>query len=134
MGTKAKKVSLLLLILSSLGLWVLLLLLGGFLDDTDGNGLIHISDGESSEWWELREGLDNHWLGWGHSDDSGITRLDGFWEFFGNLTSSLVHLVLNFSEFACNMAGMAIEDWRISVHDLTWMVHDNNLSLEPLGI
>jgi len=32
------------------------------------------------------------------------------------------------------MGGMAIEDWRVSVHDLTWMVHDDNLGLEVLGI
>jgi len=32
------------------------------------------------------------------------------------------------------MAGMAIKNWRVTIHDLTWMVHDDNLSLEPLGI
>ena len=32
------------------------------------------------------------------------------------------------------MACMAIKNWGISVGDLTWMVHDDNLSLEVLGI
>ena len=129
---KGKRPELTSLLLS--GLWVGLLLLDGFLDDTDGNGLLHISDGESSEWWELVESLHNHWLGWDHSDDTGITRLDVFWELLGNLTSSLVHLVLNLGELAGNMAGVAIEDWSVTVHDLTWMVHDDNLGLEVVSI
>ena len=110
------------------------LLLEGLLDDTDGDGLLHVSDGESSERWELREGLNDHRLGWGHLDDGGITGLDGFWELLGNLTSSLVHLVLDLGELASNMASVAIEDWRVTVHDLTWMVHDDNLGLEPLSV
>merc|ERR1712093_563471 len=32
------------------------------------------------------------------------------------------------------MASMAIKNWRISIHDLTWMVHNNNLSLEEFSI
>merc|ERR1719408_936030 len=100
-------------------------LLFDFLDDTDSDSLLHVSDSESSEWWELRESLDDHWLGWGKSDDGGITGLDGFGEFLGNLTSYLVHLVLDLSELAGNMGGVAIEDWRVTVHDLTWMVHDD---------
>jgi len=123
------------LLLSSLLFFTLgSLLLDGFLDDTDSNGLLHVSDGESSEWWELREGLDDHWLGWGKLDDGSISRLDEFGELFSDLTSSLVHLVLDLGELAGNMASVAIKDWRVTVHDLTWMVHDDNLSLEELGV
>ena len=32
------------------------------------------------------------------------------------------------------MAGMAIEDWSVTSHDLTWMVHDDDLGLEVLSI
>ena len=103
--------SLLLLLILSLG-FVL-----NFLDDTDSDGLLHVSDSESSKWWELGESFDNHWLGWGHFDDSGISGFDGFWELFGNLTGSLVHLVLDLCEFTGDMGGVAIEDWRVSVHD-----------------
>jgi len=109
-------------------------LLLDLLDDTDGDGLFHVSDGESTKWWETGEWLDNHWFGWGHSDDTGITRFDGFWEFLSDGTSSLVHLVLDLGELAGNMASVAIEDWSVTVHDLTWMVHDDNLSLEELGV
>ena len=108
--------------------------LEGFLDDSNSDGLLHVSDSESTEWWEFGEGLDDHWLGWGHFDDGGISGLDEFWEFFSDLTSSLVHLVFNFGEFTSDMGGVAIEDWSVTVLDLTWMVHDDNLGLEPLGI
>jgi hypothetical protein len=69
-----------------------------------------------------------------HFDDSGISRLDEFWEFFSDLTGSLVHLVFNFGEFASNMASVTIEYWHVTVHDLTWMVHDDNLSLEVVSV
>jgi len=113
---------------------ILLLLLNGFLDDTDSNGLLHISNGESTKWWELVESLNNHWLGWGHSDDSGITSNDVFWVLLSGLTSSLIHLLLELSEFTSDVTGVAIKDWSVTGHDLTWMVHDDNLSLEVLGI
>jgi len=64
----------------------------GLLNDTDSDGLLHVSDSESSERWEFSESFNNHWLGGNHLDDGGITGLDVFWELFSNLTSSLVHL------------------------------------------
>jgi len=57
-----------------------------------------------------------------------------FWVFFSNLTSSFVHFGFNFSEFAGNMAGVAIKNWCITVCDLTWMVHDDNLGLEEFSV
>ena len=68
------------------------------LDDTDGDGLSHISDGESSKRWVLREGLDAHWLGGGHEDDGGITRLDFLGEVLHLLTGSSIDLLLEFGE------------------------------------
>jgi hypothetical protein len=123
-----------LLLGTTLSFFTDLLLLGGFLNDSDGDSLLHVSDGESSKRWELSESFDDHWLGWGHLDNGGITRLDEFWELFGNLTGSLVHLVFDLGELACDMACVAIEDWSVSVHDLTWMVHDDDLGLEVIGI
>ena len=29
---------------------------------------------------------------------------------------------------------MAINDWSVSIINLTWMVHDDNLGLEPLDV
>jgi len=104
------------------------------LDDTDGDGLSHVSDGESSKWWVLREGLDAHWLGGGHEDDGGITRLDLLGEVFHLLTGSSIDLLLEFGELAGDVGSVAIEDWRVAVSDLTRVVHDDDLSGEGLGL
>jgi len=48
-------------------------LLDDFLDNTDGNSLFHISDGESSKRWVLIEGFNAHWFLWNQSDHSSIT-------------------------------------------------------------
>ncbi len=45
------------------------------LDDTDSNGLPHVTDGEATKRWVLGEGLNAHGLGRNHLDDGGVTRL-----------------------------------------------------------
>jgi len=57
-------------LLGSLGLLGVLGLDLDFLDDTDGNGLSHVSDGEATQRRVLGELLDAHWLG-GHQLDDG---------------------------------------------------------------
>lgn len=81
-----------LLLLGGLGDGTLGFLLDGFLDNTDGNGLLHVSDGESTEWWILLESFNAHWLLWDHSNKGGITGLDVLWLFFEDLTRSSVDL------------------------------------------
>jgi len=60
-------------LLGSLGGLTGLFFLGDFLDDTDGNGLFHISDGKSSEGWVLIEGFNAHGFLGEHSNHSSIT-------------------------------------------------------------
>jgi len=48
------------------------------LDDTYGNGLTHVTDGETAEGRVVSEGLNAHWFGGNHLDDSSIARLDEF--------------------------------------------------------
>jgi hypothetical protein len=55
-------------IFSSLGVFLLY-----FLNNTDGNCLFHVSNGESSEWWILIEGFNTHWFLWDHSNHTSIT-------------------------------------------------------------
>jgi len=104
------------------------------LDDTDSDGLSHISDGESSKWWVLGEGLDAHRLGGGHEDDGGVTGLDLLGEVLHLLTRSSIDLLLEFGELAGDMGSVAIEDWGVAVSDLTGVVHDDDLSGEGLGL
>lgn len=42
------------------------------LDNSDGDCLPHVSDGESAQRRELGEGLNTHWLRWNHLDHGSI--------------------------------------------------------------
>jgi len=110
------------------------LLTGGLFDDTDGNGLSHVSDGETTEWWVGREDLDDHLLLWDELDHSGVTGLDAGWLLLSGLTSSLVDLSADLVELAGNVSSVAIKHWCVTILDLTWMVEDDNLSDEGGGI
>jgi hypothetical protein len=103
------------------------------LDNTNGNSLSHISDSESSQRWVFSESLNAHWLGWLKLDDAGITGLDEFRVFLKNLTGSSVHLLLDVRELTGDVGGVAIQNWRVTVTDLSRVVHDNDLSFEGLG-
>jgi len=120
--------------LGGLGDGTLGVLLEGFLDDTDGNGLLHVSNGESSEGWVLLESFNTHWFLGNHSNECGITGLDELWLFFEDLTRSSVDLGFDFVEFAGDVSSVAIEDWSVTLLDLTWMVENDNLSEEVSGI
>jgi len=100
------------------------------LDDTDSDGLTHVTDGESTERWVLLVRLDTHWLGWDHLDDGSVTTLDELGGSLHNLTRSPVDLLDEFSELACDMSGVAIEDWCVTSTDLTWVVKNDDLSVE----
>ena len=62
------------------------------LDDTDGNSLPHVPDGEPSKGSELAEGLNAHGLRWYKTDDGGITRLDELGVVLGGLTGTTINL------------------------------------------
>jgi len=104
------------------------------LDDTDGNGLPHISDGESSKWSVGGERLDAHWLGWFEFDNSGITGFDLRWVVFNFFTGSSIDLFFHLVESASDVSSVAIEDWSVTFLDLTWVVQDDDLGIEGLGL
>jgi hypothetical protein len=110
------------------------LLLGSGFDDTDSDSLLHVSDGESTERGEVGEGLDNHGFLGDEVNHSGITGLDEFGLIFGGLTGTFVNLAADLGEFAGDVASVAIEDWCVSVLDLTGVVHDNNLGVEDFSV
>jgi len=114
-------------------------LAGGFglldgLDDTDSNGLSHVTDGESTEGWVLGESLDAHGLGWDHVDDGGITRLDLLGEVLHLLAGTAIDLLNQLLELAGDVSSVAIQNWGVTVTDLTGVVEDDDLSLEGLGL
>ncbi|EEQ36353.1 elongation factor 1-alpha [Clavispora lusitaniae ATCC 42720] len=117
-------------LLSSLGNLTGLVGLLNSLDDTNSNGLSHVSDSESTQWWVVGESLNTHWLGWDHLDDSSVTGLDELWLFFQLLTGSSVDLLDQGVELTSNVGSVTVQNWRVTRGDLTWVVQDNDLSSE----
>ena len=66
---------------------------GGGLDDTDSDGLPHVTDSEPSKRWELGECLNTHRLAGGEDDDGSVTRLDELGVVFGGFTSTTINLL-----------------------------------------
>ena len=136
--------------MSGLGNFAGLFALFDALDDAYSDGLTHITDGETAEGWVISESFDAHGLRWNHLYDSSIPRLDEFRCIFDPVIVSLcldgkkglgvlllagssVNLFEEFSEFAGDVGGMAIQDWSVSSTDLTGVVKDNDLSVERVA-
>merc|ERR1719334_2970580 len=110
------------------------LLLGDGLDDTDGDRLPHVTDGEATERRVVGESLDRHGLGGSHLHNGGIAVLDALGESFQLLAGTTIALLEDLLEFAGDVSGVAIHDGRISVLDLTRVVKDDDLSVEVLAL
>ena len=107
--------------------------LGDRLDDTDSDGLTHVTDSETTERRILSESLNAHRLGWNHLDDSSITRLDEFGGGFGGLASSTIDLLEELGELAGDVGSVAIQDWSVTSTNLTRVIEDDDLGIEGLG-
>lgn len=103
------------------------------LDDTDSDGLSHVTDGETTKGRVLGESLNTHGLGGNHLDDGGVTRLDELGSLLDRLTSTTVDLLDQLGELASNVGGVAIQDRSITVADLAGVVHQDDLGIEGLG-
>lgn len=99
-------------------------------DDTDGNGLSHVTDGETTKWGVVSESLNAHGLGGNHLGDSGITRLDELGVGFNGFTGTAVNLLEELSELASNVSSVAVEDWGVTSTDLAGVVEDDDLGVE----
>ncbi|GAO48339.1 hypothetical protein G7K_2513-t1 [Saitoella complicata NRRL Y-17804] len=103
------------------------------LDDTDSDGLTHVTDSETTEGRVLSESLNTHGLGGNHLDDSSITRLDELGVVLHSLTGTAVDLLQELRELASNVSGVAVEDGSVTSTDLSRVVQDDNLSIERSG-
>lgn len=104
------------------------------LDDTDGNGLPHVTDGETTERRVLSVGLNTHGLAGDELDDDGVARLDELGVGLDRLTSSAIDLLEELSELASNVGSVAIENGGVTGTDLTRVVEDDDLSVEGSGL
>jgi len=109
-------------------------LTGGLLDDTDGDGLTHVTDSEATERGVGGESLNNHRLAGHELNEGGVLGLDAGGCLLSDGTSTLVDLGSDELELAGDMASVAIEDGGISVLDLSGMVEDDNLGDEHLSV
>lgn len=103
------------------------------LNDTDGNGLAHVTDSKTTKRGVLSESLNAHGLGGNHLDDSGITGLDELRAVLNGLTSTAIDLLEKLGELAGNVGGVAIEDGSVTSTDLAGVVEDDDLGLEGSG-
>lgn len=103
------------------------------LDDTDSDGLSHITDGETSKRWVVSESLNAHGLGWNHLDDGGITGLDELGSVLNGFTGTTVNLLEDLRELASNVGSVAVQNWSVTSTDLTRVVKDDDLGVEGLS-
>jgi len=104
------------------------------LNDTDGNGLSHITDSETAERRILVVRLNTHGLAGDKLDDGGITRLDEFGGIFKRFTSSAIDLLDELSKLASNVGGVAIKDGSVASADLSRVVKNDDLGVERGGL
>jgi hypothetical protein len=100
------------------------------LDDTDSNGLSHVTNSEPTKGRIFVVALNAHRLRRREFDDSGITRFDEFGICFHHLTRSAIDLLDQFAELASNVCSVAIKHWCVAGTDLTRMVEYDDLSVE----
>ena len=120
-------------LLGSLGDLAGLVGLGDGLDNTDGNGLTHVTDGETTKRRVVSESLNAHGLGGNHLDDSSITRLDELGAVLNRLSGTAVDLLEELRELASNVGSVAVENWGVTSTNLTGVVQDDDLGVEGLG-
>jgi len=103
------------------------------LDDADGDGLAHVTDGEAAQRGVVSESLNAHGLGGNHLDNGRVTRLDELGGLLGRLAGTAVDLLLELSELAGNVGGVAVEDGGVTGTDLTGVVENDDLGIERGG-
>jgi len=110
------------------------LLLGDGLDDTDGDRLPHVTDGEATERRVVGESLDRHGLGRSHFHDGRVAVLDRLGEGFQLFAGTTIAFLEDLFEFAGDVSGVAIHDRRISILDFSRVVENDDLSVEVLAL
>ena len=100
------------------------------LDDADGDGLPHVTDGETTERWVGVVLLDAHGLAGHKLGNAGITRLDELGGSLNGLAGTTIDLLDELGELASNVGGVAIENGGVASTDLTGVVKDDDLGVE----
>ena len=102
-------------------------------DDTDGNGLSHVTDSEATKGRIVGESLDTHGLGRNHLDDGSVTRLDELGAALDGLSGTAVDLLKELGKLASNVGGVAVKDRGVTSADLAGVVQDDDLGGEAIS-
>ena len=100
---------------------------GTLFDDTDSDGLTHVTDGETSKRSVGSESLNNHGLGRSTGYHASITVLDEGRVLLKGLTGTTIDLGVDVLELGGNMRSVTIENWAVTVSDLSRVSHDDDL-------
>lgn len=103
------------------------------LDDTDSDGLTHVTDSEATEGRVVSEGLYAHGLGGNHLDDGSVTRLDELGVVLNRLAGTAVNLLEDLGELAGDVGGVAVKDGSVAGTNLAGVVEDDDLGGERGG-
>jgi hypothetical protein len=103
------------------------------LDDTDSDGLTHVTDGETTKGRVVGESLNTHGLGGNHLDNGGVTGLDELGAVLNRLTGTAVNLLKELLELASNVGSVAVQDGCVTGTDLARVVEDDDLGVEGSG-
>jgi len=66
-------------------------------------------------------------------DHSALVLLNELRVLFKSLSGSSVHLLHDLGELGGDVGSVAIQNWGVSVTDLTWVVKNDNLSFEVVA-
>lgn len=100
------------------------------LDDTDSDGLTHVTDGEAAQRWVLVVGLNAHWLARDELDNACVAGLDKLGRRLHDLAGTTIDLLDKLGELAGDVGSVAIEHWCIASTNLTRVVQNDDLSVE----
>jgi len=103
------------------------------LDDTDGDSLTHVADGEAAERRILLEALDAHGLRGDEGGHDGIALLDHLGGLLADFAVTLVDLLVELAELAGNVGSVAVDDRGVTSVDLTRVVENDDLGEEVVG-
>lgn len=95
--------------------------------------MTHVTDGETTKWWVVSEGLNTHRLAGDHLDDGSVTRLDELGVVFDRLACTAIDLLKKLRELAGNVSSVAIQHWGVASTDLTRVVQDDDLGVEGIS-
>ena len=118
---------------------------------TDGDGLTHITDGETAKRRILGESLNAHGLGRNQLDDGSIIRptsyqnrtivctrlgmylLDKLGVGFDRLAGAAIYLLDELGELASDVRRVAVQDWSVTSADLARVIENDDLGDEGFG-